>query len=384
MNKYLYKAVVVTMAALMLAGCSWSKKDKEPEQAPLTDYRESRTRSPLEIPPDLSAESSETSLSVPVYKPRQTAVSQPTAVATPATPVEQETTAANVSAGKPVMYIERAGSQRWLVIAQPVGVSWSDARDFILSSGLSLEREDRNAGTMETGWAVNYAEGVLRGTQRLLNKYMGSLYTTPSRDKFIVRVEPGRVKGTSEVYFSHRGMIEKAVIDNNVDPVRTIWEPVPPDPNIEAEMLSRFMIDLGATSSEASSKLERAEQAEDQATIVKSAANQQALMVNDKLDLAWRRVGQTLDRVGFTVEDRDRAQNAYFVRYADPEMENKKPGFFSKLFGGKSKIPADNSYRILLTEEGEQTRVDVRTRDGSKADDNVVKEIITLLYEQLR
>ena len=104
MNKYFYKAVVATMAVLLLASCSWSKKDKEPKQAPLTDYRESRTRTPLEIPPDLSAESSDKSLSVPVYKPRQPAAPQPTVVATPTKPVEQEKTAANVSAGKPVIW----------------------------------------------------------------------------------------------------------------------------------------------------------------------------------------------------------------------------------------------------------------------------------------
>jgi outer membrane protein assembly factor BamC len=42
------------------------------------------------------------------------------------------------------------------------------------------------------------------------------------------------------------------------------------------------------------------------------------LQVDDGFDRAWRRVGLALDRSGFTVEDRDRTQGVYFVRYVDP------------------------------------------------------------------
>ena len=42
------------------------------------------------------------------------------------------------------------------------------------------------------------------------------------------------------------------------------------------------------------------------------------LQVDDGFDRAWRRVGIALDRSGFTVEDRDRGQGLYFVRYVDP------------------------------------------------------------------
>ena len=47
-----------------------------------------------------------------------------------------------------------------------------------------------------------------------------------------------------------------------------------------------------------------------------------------------RRVGLALDRVGFTVEDRDRTQGLYFVRYVDPAQDQggEKKGFFSRLF----------------------------------------------------
>ena len=104
--------------------------------------------------------------------------------------------------------------------------------------------------------------------QKWLQKGLGSIYTSATRDKYRFRVEPGRVEGTSEVYVTHKGMIQKAIIDNSYDPQRTIWEPIPPDPEIEAEMLARLMVDLGASEVKASENLAAAEKAADRASIV--------------------------------------------------------------------------------------------------------------------
>jgi outer membrane protein assembly factor BamC len=392
MKKTLYRSILLILLIALAGGCSWSKKDKEPKQKALTDYRESREISALEIPPDLSSDSVEKSLTVPKYQQKTTTATdaQQAAPKVIAGDTTEGTTAADSSASStavksaPKMYIERSGSQRWLVIHQSYSATWSDVRDFILSSGLALEREDKEAGILETTWADNYAKSVLSGTQKYLGKWIGSIYTSPSRDKFRIRVEPGRVAGTSEVFLSHRGMIEKAVIDNNVDPVRTIWEPIPPDTSIEAEMLTLLMVDLGASESEASASFAKAEDSVDRARIVKGATGQPALIVDDTIDIAWRRVGQTLDRVGFSVEDRDISKRVYFVEYADPELSDKKPGFFSKMFKKDKSSADDDIYQILLIEQGDKTAVEVTAKDGTPAPDKVTEQIVKLLYEQLK
>ena len=392
MKKTLYRSILLILLIALAGGCSWSKKDKEPKQKALTDYRESREISALEIPPDLSSDSVEKSLTVPKYQQKTTTATDaqqavPKVIAGDTT---EGTTAADSSVSStavksaPKRYIERSGSQRWLVIHQSYSATWSDVRDFILSSGLALEREDKEAGILETTWADNYAKSVLSGTQKYLGKWIGSMYTSPSRDKFRIRVEPGRVAGTSEVFLSHRGMIEKAVIDNNVDPVRTIWEPIPPDTSIEAEMLTLLMVDLGASESEASASFAKAEDSVDRARIVKGATGQPALIVDDTIDIAWRRVGQTLDRVGFSVEDRDISKRVYFVEYADPELSDKKPGFFSKMFKKDKSSTDDDIYQILLIEQGDKTAVEVTAKDGTPAPEKVTEQIVKLLYEQLK
>lgn len=391
MNNSLTK---VTLLALLLAfagGCSWSKKDKEPKQKALTDYRESREISALEIPPDLSSDAAEKSLTVPKYQQAAPATASGQKSATKVVAGDDVTAGSDPQASSskdgravPKMYIERAGSQRWLVVYQPYSEAWSDARDFILSSGLSLEREDKETGILETTWATNYARGVLRGSQKYLSKWLNSSYTNATRDKFRLRVEPGRTAETSEIYLTHKGMRETATIDNGVDPVRTVWEATPPDESIEAEMLAQLMVAMGETEATASTSVAKADKAADRATIIKDANGQESLMINDGIDIAWRRVGQTLDRVGFSVEDRDISKRVYFVRYADPELNNKKPGFFSKMFNKDKKAYDNDIYQILLAEAGEKTAVVITAKDGTPAPENVSSQIVKLLFEQLR
>jgi outer membrane protein assembly factor BamC len=111
------------------------------------------------------------------------------------------------------------------------------------------------------------------------------------------------------------------------------------------------------------------------------------LEIEEPFDRAWRRVGLALDRVGFTVEDRDRAKGLYFVRYVDPESDNasKSDGFFSKLltFGGGDAKPR-TQYRIFVRDAGSQSTVQVLTLEGGVDQSATSRKILGLLHEQLK
>ena len=83
--------------------------------------------------------------------------------------------------------------------------------------------------------------------------------------------------------------------------------------------------------------------------------NAPVVQFDDNFDRAWRRVGLTLDRTGFTVEDRDRSQGLYYVRYVEPRApDRKEPGFFGKLFSfgsSSTKEPAPIKYRVAVALE---------------------------------
>src|SRR5690606_23021666 len=119
------------------------------------------------------------------------------------------------------------------------------------------------------------------------------------------------------------------------------------DPELEAEMLSRMMVRFGVAQAEAA-QAKAAGAASSPAPGATAPAAQNAvlqadgagpLVVNDNFDRAWRRVGLALDRVGFTVEDRDRSNGLFFVRYIDPEADvqsGQKEGFLDRLKFWKS------------------------------------------------
>jgi outer membrane protein assembly factor BamC len=115
------------------------------------------------------------------------------------------------------------------------------------------------------------------------------------------------------------------------------------------------------------------------------------LDVQEPFDRAWRRVGLALDRVGFTVEDRDRSQGLYFVRYVDPEIDvlTKKTdqGFLDKLAFWKSNKPdvsKNAQFRIHVKSEGSSSSVKVLTREGGTDTSETSRKILGLLLDQLK
>ncbi|ESJ24123.1 hypothetical protein B551_0206190, partial [Cupriavidus sp. HPC(L)] len=112
----------------------------------------------------------------------------------------------------------------------------------------------------------------------------------------------------------------------------------------------------------------------------------QALQLPEPFDRAWRSVGLALDRVNFTVEDRDRGQGLYYVRYVDTrDTVNDNRGFFSKLFtrsGGDAARQA-KKYRVALKGSGSGTTVTVLNDAGQPESTEIAKRILTLLDEQL-
>jgi outer membrane protein assembly factor BamC len=111
--------------------------------------------------------------------------------------------------------------------------------------------------------------------------------------------------------------------------------------------------------------------------------------MDEGFDRAWRRVGLALDRSGFTVEDRDRSQGVYFVRYVDSSSGAKKDegGLFSRIFSfGKS----DNDqsalarYRVMVKADGDRSVVAVSPAQGNNGNPVVSKRIVSLLVDELK
>ena len=285
------------------------------------------------------------------------------------------------------MRIERAGTQRWLVVSQPADRLWPVLREFWQESGFVIQTEAPAAGLMETDWAENRAKIPQDIIRRTVGRIFEQLYSTGERDKFRTRLES--VDGGTEVYISHRGMVEVAVGGGTpMEKDSTVWQPRPSDPELEAEFLRRLMLKLGADQQKAQAMMAASAQpGAPAARIVATASQGSGLEIRESFDRAWRRVGLALDRGGFTVEDRDRAKGTYFVRYLDPDYEAKakdEQGFLTKLLGKEKPVSAPQ-FRVQVSASGQAgTQVQVFDKDGKPERSAAGDRILALLSDQLR
>ena len=365
-------ALGALLAISLLAGCSTIRDTMEGERV---DYKSSGNKGPsLDIPPDLTQLSRDTRYVVPgtAVTASSYQIGQPT---------QAVTTAANAVGD---VKIERAGTQRWLVINRPADKLWTPVRDFWLENGFLLAQDQENLGIMETDYAENRAKLPQDFIRSTIGKLFESLYSTGERDKFRTRLER-RPDGGTEIYISHRGMVEvvtgvKAGSASTGD--STIWQPRPTDPELEAEFLRRLMVRLGVTQEQ--SKALIAAGVNRQTSRVAMVNNLPTVQLDEGFDRAWRRVGLALDRTGFTVEDRDRSQGTYFVRYVEPVTNKSEPGFFSKLFSGASAATPPLKYRIAVKSQGENTTVSVLNAQGAPESSANAQRIVQVIADDLK
>ncbi len=338
------------------------------------DYKSSGKAGPsLEVPPDLTQLSRETRYVVPGSAITASAY-QLGSSSSQIVPV------AATSVGD--VRIERSGNQRWLVVNRPADQLWSPVRDFWLESGFLLVLDQEKLGIMETDFAENRAKIPQDFIRATIGKLFDALYSTGERDKFRTRLERNAIGGT-EIYISHRGMVETVKTAGPASGGDTIWQPRLADPELEAEFLRRLMVKLGV--SQEQSKVLVAAGATAPTSRVANVNGTPVVQMDEDFDRAWRRVGLTLDRTGFTVEDRDRAQGTYFVRYVEPTSDSKEPGFLSKLFSfsGSSAV-SPLKYRIAVKSQGNATTVSVLNAQGAAEASANAQRIIKVIADDLR
>ncbi len=352
--------------ALALSACSVLESDK-------IDYKSAKKGATLEVPPDLTQLSRDTRYTVPGG-----AVS---AAAYEAGQAQKPTGPNTAPSSVGDVHIERDGNQRWLVVDRPADKLWDPVRDFWLENGFVFTTDNSELGILETDWAENRAkipQDIIRSS---IGKLFDGLYSTGERDKFRTRLERN-AKGGTNIFISHRGMVE---VYSTQQKDATMWQPRPVDPELEAEFLRRMMVKLGVSEEQSKAAAKSAEAAPLATTVkVASVNGVPAIQLNEGFDRAWRRVGLSLDRTGFTVEDRNRAEGVYYVRYVAPNADKKEQGFFSKLFKGAPDAVPPLKYRVLVRSETASSVVTVLNSTGAPESSANAERILRVLADDMK
>src|SRR5690606_13444069 len=382
-------ALALTLA-VALGGCSLSKKIEQNSEIDYKSAGQQRTQA-LDIPPDLASPRGNDRYKIPelASQPTYSGYERGRREAQATTDEKIASRSSQTDAG--AMRIEREGQQRWLSTSMTPEQLWPLVRDFWQEAGFIIDVEVPETGILETDWAENRAKLPQDFIRRTDGRVFDSLYSTGERDKFRTRLA-GLPGGGTDIYVTHRGMVD--VYQEKSEKDSTVWRPRPSDPELAVEFLRRWMVKLGADAEQADTAATavRGGSASDGSTeLARGPEGTAQLAVPEGFERAWRRVGLALDRGGFAVEDRDRSNGVYFVRYIDPESDarrEKEGGFLSGLFGSSRKEKNQTEvFQIRVESTGEQSTVRVRSGDGEavrETDRATAGRMLALIQEQLK
>lgn len=374
MNKR-HAGLSALMSLVLLAGCSEVNQFLGNEES--VNYKSAVTQrgEPLSIPPDLTQAASDPRYRAPTSGSTTYSQFQQQGQAQASAPK-----ASNVLPNRQDMRVERDGDLRWLVVDRAPEDVFPRLVDFWTENGFTVASNNPAAGLIETDWAENRAKIPESWLRQALGAVLESAWDSGEREKFRTRVE--RVNGHTEIYVSHRQMLEKRV---GGDGSQVQWQNGKEDPGLNAAMLARMMVYLGTDVDNARKLVQQAEVAPQKPAVQQDVRTQGAqLIVSESFDRAWRRVGVALDGGGFSVEDRDRSAGDYYVRYFDTDTGEKidQPGFFSRMFSGDKKAEAPQ-YRIHLSASGDQTNVTVLDAKGERDNSATAQRLLSVLKDKM-
>lgn len=349
---------VVCLAAV--AACSNTKKEDEA-------YKHSEALPPLEVPPDLITPARDADTAIPELP----AAAQAAPAAAPATtpPAVAAATNSGVASGPAAsaIHIEKQGAQRWLVVPAPADQVWRRVRDFLIEKGFTLAKEGEKDGTLETDWRGGDQQAAGQND-------LDAALKSGLQDKFKLRVEAGRIAGTSEVTVSHLGL-QRVVADGKPE-----WQPRVSDPMLEADLLDQlrgfFQSEGTAPPPVDNLPAVKAKVSTDTTTGIST------LNLNEDFDHAWRRIGLALGRGGFVVEDRNRSEGIYLIRLGTAFKEDAKAGFVARLFGSNAGDPNER-YRIYVKDKGDESAVIVEHPGGAPVHTGIGERILNRLKDKM-
>jgi outer membrane protein assembly factor BamC len=388
--------LAVVLVAQGLSGCGMLSSVLGSSKV---DYKtQGQTATPLDVPPDLTQLANDPRYQTPaggaVSANALQSAGAPVLLGAPSALAPTRETQV-VPKGTATARVERVGDQRWLVTSLSPEQLWPILREHWQANGMTLVTDKPELGLMETDWYENRSKLPQGALSRALGKVFDSISDSGERDRYRTLVERG-AHGT-EVSITHRGA-SQVVVGERTGGEQVRWQSRPSDPSLEAEMLARLLVRLNPPESAASGKAQStttvaiATQAVTAAPAAPARARLDAtrsvptLQVDDGFDRAWRRVGVALDRNGFTVEDRDRSQGVYFVRYVDPKLAGKEdPNFIARLFGAKKEDLSGKRYQVKVAAEGNTaSTVAVLEPEDSSRNAESARNIAQLLLAELR
>lgn len=388
MKSNLNRCIILSLSVIFLGACSSVNMDSVLPDKHVEYKREKVADNALEVPPDLTSDRIENRIA-------GLDSADGTATSYTAYEVKRQGKGKGMSAGPghtgvlpeiKGISVVREDQDRWLKIDAPAESVWPKVVSFWQENGILLEEQNPTTGVMTTGWLENVADIKSDFITHYIRGIFSGLYDAGTRDKFRVRLERDDDIENTELYMTHFGMQQSIVTTTSGDTEQEVWNARPRDVQLEAEMLHRLMIYLGVSEAESRAELAAQEQRGVARSQIVKGRDGVSLLIEETFSRAWRLSGLALDRVGFAVEDRNRSEGIYYVRYNDPTTGTEEGGWLSGLafWKGNENVDKENRYQVQLISGEQGTRAIVNDEQGQRSNSDTALRILTLMQEQIK
>ncbi len=364
------RLTALSLAMLTLAGCASIGLDNK-----RVDYKAAAVTVPsLEVPPDLTAPTAEDHYTI---SDGSAAVANYSDFAKGG--VISQSRASSVLPESKRVRLERNGAQRWLVVDDKAENVWPVIKAFWQENGFAIKIDNPQAGIIETDWAENRSNIPMEGIRKVLGKVLDGLYDSGTRDMYRMRLERGKDGNSTEIYLTQYGKEEVLV---GADKSTTQWQSRPNDPELEATMLQMLMTRLGGAETLANAQTDApsAQGAVAVAPRLQTLSNGiRIILLSEPFDRSWRTVGIALEHEGYVVEDKDRANGVFFLRF---EEAAKEKGWLDKLaFWRKEDAVKPVRYQVTVHEGN--AGCEVAANNGNGESNPGTQRIIDGLFKAL-
>lgn len=331
------RALSIIFATSLLAACSWFSGG--------SNEIDGQDLPPLDVPPDLVKPQGK----APLLVPEVTKKAAESECATDAPELERISQRV-LPPQKDVRFV-RDGRHRWLMVEVEPEQMWPLARKFLSKRGYRIALDQPDIGLIETDWKAREISGSEKSALR---------------ERLRLRIEPGQVPGTAEVYLNQA----QAERDANGE-----WELRMPDEERAAEMLNRLARYLGDEDVGQAMPLKALD-----ASMDYDEDGNVLLRIGAPWEAVWRRAGIALDNLGYIIEDRDRANRLYRVY---TELASGKTEEEIK-YGKQESATVRLTFILKVREADEEVLISVQDTKGKADNSEQARHLLTQIQSQFR
>ncbi len=252
--------------------------------------------------------------------------------------------------------IQKLGDERWILIDLPPSHLWQRLKNFLAENKIPVVREQANLGLLETGW---------------LKRLGDDAPTTKERYRF--RVEQGVQRSSSEVHILQYQQPFAAASTEQID-----WPKNSVSAEREQQMTQTLAQHLASSSEfESVSLLAQGIGSASRVNLVRNSNGDPVVKLSLPFERAWASLRSALKKADFNVVDLNRSEGLYYVDY-EPEDEEGKPGFLSRLFGADKKKENAEAKKYLFKVErlDDGVQIGIRKSAEQKLAEEQAKELL--------